>query len=114
MNAFSILHLIGHMFYWHNTTLRKTDLSMLILERRIAEGIMRYVPSPIPIQYDFMYSAMANHSGRMQYHKVRPGLSKLRISRTEFIKAYNEAQIVALRPLPQRSQESVFQLEFYI
>ena len=84
------------------------------LERRIAEGFMRYVPSPIPIRYDLMYSATVNKSGRMQYHKVRPGLSKLRISRTEFIKVYNEGQIVALRPLPQRGQESVFQLEFYI
>ncbi len=87
---------------------------MLSSEKRIAEAVMRYVPSPIPIRYDFMYTATANKSGRMQYHKVRPGLSKLRISRIEFIKVYNEGQIVALRPLPQRGQETVFQLEFYI
>ncbi len=74
---------------------------------------MKYIPSPIPIKYDYMYSATANRSGRMQYHKVRPGLSKLRISRTEFIKAYNESQIVALRPIQQRGQDSMFQLEFY-
>lgn len=75
---------------------------------------MKYVPSPIPIKYDYMYSATANKSGRMQYHKVRPGLSKMRISRTEFIKAYNESPIVALRPIQQRGQDAVFQLEFYI
>jgi len=75
---------------------------------------MRYVPSPIPIKYDFVYSAMANKSGRMQYHRIRPGLSKLRISRTEFIKAYNETPLLALRPLPLRGQEAVFQLEFYV
>ena len=75
---------------------------------------MKYVPSAIPIKYDYMYSATANKSGRMQYHKVRPGLSKMRISRTEFIKAYNESQIVAMRPIPQRGQDAVFQLEFYI
>lgn len=75
---------------------------------------MRYVPSPIPIRFDFVYTATVNKSGRMQYHKVRPGLSKLRISRSEFIRVYNEAQIVALKPIPQRGQESVFQLEFYV
>ena len=75
---------------------------------------MKYVPSPIPIKYDYMYSATANKSGRMQYHKVRPGLSKMRISRTEFIKAYNESQIVALKPLQQQGQDAVFQLEFYL
>jgi hypothetical protein len=74
---------------------------------------MRYVPSPIPIKYDFVYSATANKSGRMQYHRIRPGISKLRISRTEFIKAYNETPLVALRPVQQPGQEAVFQLEFY-
>jgi len=50
----------------------------------------------------------------MQYHKVRPGLTRLRISRTEFIKLYNEADILALRPIQDRKQEAVFQLEFYL
>ena len=75
---------------------------------------MRYVPSPIPIKFDFVYSATANKSGRMQYHRIKPGLSKLRISRTEFIKAYNETPIVALLPVQQPGHEAVFQLEFYI
>ncbi len=61
-----------------------------------------------------MYSATANKSGRMQYHKVRPGHSKLRISRSEFIKTYNDAQIIALNPLQLRGQETVFQFEFYV
>lgn len=75
---------------------------------------MKYIPSPIPIRYDYVYSATANKSGRMQYHCVKPGQSKMRISRTDFIKAYNEAQIVALRPLQLEGQETVFQFEFYI
>lgn len=75
---------------------------------------MKYIPSPIPIRYDYMYSATSNRSGRMQYHKVRPGVSKLRISRSEFIKAYNELPILAIHPIPLRGQEVVFQLEFYI
>jgi hypothetical protein len=75
---------------------------------------MKYIPSPIPIRYEFMYSATANKSGRMQYHKIRPGVSKLRISRSEYIKAYNELTIIALHPVPIRGQDAVFQLEFYV
>jgi hypothetical protein len=75
---------------------------------------MKYIPSPIPIKYDYAYSATANRSGRMQYHRVKPGHSKLRISRTEFIKAYNEAPILAMRPLQLHDQDAVFQLEFYV
>ena len=84
------------------------------LEKPNAEEFMRYVPSPIPIRYDFMYTATSNKSGRMQYHKIRPGHSKLRIPRNEFIRVYNEGRIVALRPLSQHGYEAVFQLEFYI
>jgi hypothetical protein len=75
---------------------------------------MRYIPSPIPLRYEFVYSAMANKSGRMQYHKVKPGYSKLRISRTEFIKAYNTAQIVALKPVQVKDNETDFQIELYV
>ncbi|GHN02778.1 hypothetical protein WSM22_42670 [Cytophagales bacterium WSM2-2] len=75
---------------------------------------MKYVPSPIPVKYDYLYSATSNKSGRMQYHKVRPGVSKLRISRNEFIRAYNDSAIIAVNPLQLRGQENAFQLEFYI
>lgn len=75
---------------------------------------MRYIPSPIPLQFSYMYSATANSSGRMQYHRIKPGQSKLRISRIEFIKAYNDSQILAINPIQQRGQEAVFQFEFYV
>lgn len=75
---------------------------------------MKYIPSPIPLQFSTLFTATANRSGRMQYHKVRPGQSKLRISRTEFIQAYNDSNIIAVKPLQLRGINSVFQLEFYI
>jgi hypothetical protein len=75
---------------------------------------MRYIPSPIPLQFSYIYSATANSSGRMQYHRVKPGYSKARISRTEFIKAYNESQIIAINPLQERGLDAVFQFEFYV
>ena len=74
---------------------------------------MRYIPSPILIQYNFVYSATANKSGRMQYHKIRPGHSKIRISRTEFIKAYNSIQMIAVQPIQSQGNETDFQIEFY-
>ncbi len=50
----------------------------------------------------------------MQYHKVKPGVSKERISRSEFIRAYNEMPILAIMPIPLKGQDIVFQLEFYV
>ena len=50
----------------------------------------------------------------MQYHKIKPGQSKQRISRTEFIKAYNDSPILAINPLQLRGQDTVFQFEFYV
>lgn len=75
---------------------------------------MRYIPSPTPIQCQWVFSATANRSGRMQYHKIKPGHSKLRISRTEFIKTYNSVPILAIKPLPVAGNETDFQFEFYV
>lgn len=75
---------------------------------------MRYIPSPIPIQCEWVYTATSNKSGRMQYHKIKPGQSKLRISRIEFIRAYNSTNILAMRPIQERENETDFQLEFYV
>lgn len=74
---------------------------------------MRYIPSPIPIKHDLLYTATVNKSGRMQYHKIKPGFSKLRISRTEFIRAYNSVQMIALKPVQVQGNETDFQIEFY-
>ncbi|MEM8566554.1 MAG: hypothetical protein AAGF85_08825 [Bacteroidota bacterium] len=49
----------------------------------------------------------------MQYHKIIPGQSKERISRAEFITAYNTQSIIAMNPI-QDIDSPVFQLEFYI
>ncbi|HEY0742474.1 MAG TPA: hypothetical protein VGD40_13460 [Chryseosolibacter sp.] len=75
---------------------------------------MRYIPSPIPLKFDFVYTATANQSGRMQYHRIKPGQTKLRISRQEFIKAYNDSAIIAISPLQMKGQDGVFQFEFYV
>jgi hypothetical protein len=75
---------------------------------------MRYIPSPIPVGYKLVFTATSNKSGRMQYHQIRPGVSKHRISRTEFIRIWNKAQILAIRPVKTDDNESDFQIEFYV
>ena len=74
---------------------------------------MRFVPSPTPVQYSVLFTATANKSGRMQYHKIIPGRSKARIARNEFIEAYNTLKIIAVKPIQDKEIQGVFQFEFY-
>lgn len=92
---------------------------MLISEAIIARKAtifdnMRYIPSPIHFSCNAIYTAMINRSGRMQYYKTIPGMSKDRITRTEFCDAYNLKKIVGIKPLQTNLGTSVFQMEFYI
>lgn len=72
---------------------------------------IRYIPSPIGFTYDIIYSALANQSGRMQYYKEAIGKPRERIGRNEFIKAYNNLDIIAVKPI--QTPAPVFQLKFY-
>ena len=72
---------------------------------------VRYVPSPIGFNYDTIYSALANQSGRMQYYKEGVNEPRVRIGRNEFITAYNNLEIIALMPI--QAPVPVFQLKFY-
>ncbi len=74
---------------------------------------LRYIPSPIGFSYDTIYSALANQSGRMQYYKeeAENAFTRIRIGRNEFISAYNNLEIIAVKPI--QAPASVFQLKFY-
>lgn len=72
---------------------------------------IRYIPSPIGFTYDTIYSALANQSGRMQYYKEEHEEPRIRIGRNEFISAYNNLEIIAVKPV--QAPASVFQLKFY-
>ena len=101
--------------FWLNTIcVKTTSLTRTSGTPIAADEFMRYIPSPIPLQFSYLFSATANASGRMQYHKIKPGHSKLRISRQEFIKAYNDSQILAINPLQLKGQDAIFQFEFYL
>jgi len=75
---------------------------------------MKYVPSPIQVPYKVMYQALVNKSGRMQYYKQETGKNRIRIGRQDFIYAYNQSDIIAMKPLKTNLSNSVFQLEFYV
>ena len=70
-----------------------------------------YVPSPILFEFEVIYSALANASGRMQYFKEKKDTPRIRIGRGEFIQAFNNLPILAVRPI--QSNAPVFQLMFY-
>lgn len=72
---------------------------------------IRYIPSPISFSYNTIYSALANQSGRMQYFKEENDEARIRIGRNEFISAYNNLEIIAVKPI--QAPSSVFQLKFY-
>ena len=72
---------------------------------------IRYIPSPIGFNYDTIYSALANKTGRMQYYKEENEEARVRIGRNEFISAYNNLEIIAVKPI--QAPASVFQLKFY-
>ncbi|MDH5380187.1 MAG: hypothetical protein OEW75_05000 [Cyclobacteriaceae bacterium] len=79
------------------------------------EKQMRYIPSPTPLKFSVVYTATSNSSGRMQYHRIEPGKAKTRISRSEFITAFNSQHIIAIRPIPQKENiDTVLQLEIYL
>lgn len=75
---------------------------------------MKYIPSPIEVPYKIKYLALANKSGRMQYYRQEPGKGRSRIGRQDFIYAYNEMDIIAMKPLKTAMSKSIFQMEFYV
>lgn len=75
---------------------------------------MIYIPSPIAVNYDKCFQAIANRSGRMQYYCTEQKGSRKRITRSEFIEAYNKKPIMAIRPLTKNPHPDLFQMEFFV
>ena len=73
-----------------------------------------YIPSPVQVAYKKSFLAVANSSGRMQYYRKEKGQTRQRISRADFIAAYNSLHIIALKPIPHPHQDAVFQVEIFV
>ena len=76
--------------------------------------MLPFIPSPIDFEYDSMFRAIANKSGRMQYYRIKKGKKQQRISRNEFSKIYNKSTIIAIKPIQESVNGQPIQLEVYI
>ncbi len=76
--------------------------------------MLPYIPSPIEFEYDSVYRAIVNKSGRMQYYKIDKGRGRKRISRSEFSRMYNNSNIIAIRPIQDDSPLSPIQMDIYV
>jgi len=75
---------------------------------------LNYIPSPIEFDYDFVYSAITNPSGRMQYYKALKGKIRTRISKGEFAKIYNHSKIIAVKPIQEKKKNGIIQMDIYV
>lgn len=73
-----------------------------------------FIPSPIEFEYDSVFRAIANKSGRMQYYKIKRGKKRQRISKNEFSVIYNNSKIIAVRPIQNTSSGSPIQMDIYV
>lgn len=73
-----------------------------------------FIPSPIDFEYDSIFRAIANKSGRMQYYKIKKGKKRKRISRIEFSSIYNNSRIIAIKPIQDDSSAAPIQMDIYV
>lgn len=73
-----------------------------------------FIPSPIDFEYDSMFRAVANKSGRMQYYKIKKGKKRIRISKSEFSDIYNKSKIIAIRPIQNDLVIAPIQLDIFV
>ena len=76
--------------------------------------MLHFIPSPIEFEYDSLYRAVANRSGRMQYYKITKGKKQIRISKGEFSNMYNKSRIIAIKPIQNDSALAPIQMEVYV
>ena len=76
--------------------------------------MLPFIPSPVEFEYDSIFRAVVNKSGRMQYYKVKRGKKQQRISKNEFSKIYNKSRIIAVKPIQDNSGSAPIQLEVYV
>jgi hypothetical protein len=78
------------------------------------KGDVIYVPSPVRVFYNFIYSIEVNRSGRLQYFRQPVNKRRKRITKTEFSRIYNTKNILAIDPVQNTGIEgNHFLLKFY-
>ncbi len=76
--------------------------------------MLAFIPSPVNFEYDVMFRAIANRSGRMQYYKIQKGRKRVRISKGEFTDIYNSSNIIAIRPIQNEADSTPIQMDIFV
>ena len=76
--------------------------------------MLAFIPSPINFEYDSIFRAVINKSGRMQYYKIKKGKKRERISKGEFSDIYNHSNIVAIKPIQNDSNLGPIQMDIFV
>jgi hypothetical protein len=71
----------------------------MLMKNGEEKGDVIYVPSPVQVLYNFIYSIEINRSGRLQYYKQPVNRKRIRITKGEFSKIYNTKKIIAIDPV---------------
>ncbi len=73
-----------------------------------------FIPSPIEFEYESIFRAVTNKSGRMQYYRIKKGKKRERINKGEFSDMYNKSEIIAIRPIQNNSVIAPIQMDIYV
>lgn len=76
--------------------------------------MLPFIPSPINFEYDSVFRAVINPSGRMQYYFIKKDSKQQRITKNEFTNIYNNANIIAIKPIQDPEHAFPIQMEVYI
>ncbi len=76
--------------------------------------MLTFIPSPVDFEYEAIFRAVINRSGRMQYYKMKKGKKQQRISKSEFSDIYNKSRIIAIKPIQTPDISSNIQMELYV
>ena len=76
--------------------------------------MLPFIPSPVDFEYNSIFRAVANRSGRMQYYRIKKGKKRQRISRSEFSDIYNNSTIIAIKPIQDDSSPAPIQLDIFV
>ncbi len=86
----------------------------MLTENQHEKGDVIYVPSPVKVLYNYIFSIEVNKSGRLQYYKQPVNRKRIRITKTEFSSVYNSKNILAIEPVKNPEDEgNHFLLKFY-
>jgi hypothetical protein len=86
----------------------------MLKESSDKNGGVIYVPSPVQVLHNFIYTIEVNKSGHLQHYLQPVNRKRKRITKTEFSRIYNTIRILAINPVRDtRPDANHYLLKFY-